>query len=94
MPKCFKPWLTNSRRQNQDSESITSEDLACWLKDQKILNVVFTDYLHLPQYVEKLDKTLKLVMFPEFNVLLDQLKYNKKLPKNNLEISYPYSNRY
>ena len=54
-------YLTNfsHRRQNQDSDSITSEDLASWLKDNKILNVVFTDYLHLPQYVEKLDKILK-----------------------------------
>ena len=49
------------RRQNQDSDSITSEDLAIWLKDQKILNTLLTDYLHLPQYVEKLDKILKLV---------------------------------
>ncbi|KAL5247027.1 hypothetical protein ACHWQZ_G019033 [Mnemiopsis leidyi] len=59
--RIITPFLFN-RRQNKDSESITSEDLACWLKDQKILNVVFTDYLHLPQYVEKLDKTLKFLI--------------------------------
>ena len=40
---------------------MTSEDLACWLIDQKILNTLLTDYLHLPQYVEKLDKILKWV---------------------------------
>lgn len=47
---------------HEDDEWLTSERMANWLRENKVLTIVLRDSLHQPQYVEKLETILRFVI--------------------------------
>ena len=59
-PQYLRSWTTHSLHTFQEDEDhLTAEELAEWMRESKLVDIILTDYLHLPQYVEKLDKIFR-----------------------------------
>lgn len=46
----------------EEEEFLTAEKMAEWIKENNVLNIVLSDSLHQPQYVEKLEKIIRFVI--------------------------------
>ncbi|CAG0917225.1 unnamed protein product [Notodromas monacha] len=50
---------THSRHSVDDDEWLTTERMARWIEENRVLQIILRDSLHQPQYVEKLEKIIR-----------------------------------
>ena len=55
--------VTVSSPVGDDEDWLTADRMAAWIKENQVIKIVLRDNLHQPQYVEKLEKMIRLVDF-------------------------------